>query len=152
MPRPKGSMNKEKVAVPVEPVPFEYEKHGDDVNYHKVITGGEIPIVSHTEDYVVPLAMGGYNTTTLPYIPSEHQHQEIARNVLVVNNDLLFFVEGKVRLQTASNQNVVADQTRLVWAKDSDEAIKKFTDYYVNLSNEIERYSLVGAKISEAIK
>lgn len=65
----------------------------------------------------------------------------------------LFLVEGLVRMQriTGDGGVVQVDQKRIIWANDVDEAMAKFQNYFRNLSNPSETYTVVRAIGSEAI-
>ena len=65
----------------------------------------------------------------------------------------LYLIEGLVRMHPhAQNRGAVqAEQRRIVWANDIDEAIEKFGAYFRDLSNANEYYVVVRAGGSEAI-
>jgi len=66
----------------------------------------------------------------------------------------LYMINGLVRLEQNTGVEVLrqeADQMRLVWALNDDEAVEKFTRYFTDLSNANERYVVLGVAITESI-
>lgn len=66
----------------------------------------------------------------------------------------LYMINGRVRLEQNTGIEIArqdADQMRLVWAVDDEEAVSKFTRYFSDLSNANERYTVLGVSITEAI-
>ena len=66
----------------------------------------------------------------------------------------LYLVNGRVRLEQNMGADVSrqeADQTRLVWALNDEEAVSKFTTYFSDMSNASQRYTVLFSSITEAI-
>ena len=66
----------------------------------------------------------------------------------------LYMINGRVRLEQNTGVDVIrqeADQMRLVWALNDDEAVEKYTRYFADLSNAGERYVVLGVSITESI-
>lgn len=65
--------------------------------------------------------------------------------------NLIFLVEGKVRLDQLGDPAVFSDQRRIVSAANIDEALAKFVAYFESMSNDSQRYTVVQAGGSETI-
>ena len=64
----------------------------------------------------------------------------------------LFLITGQVRLDRRGQAPITAEQTRLVFANNFQEAVAKYSSYFAGMSNPAERYTVVGAGGSEAIR
>ena len=140
MARPKGSKNKVDTdnAAPQE---FDYE--GSDSLYQQVMSSGAVAPKfedpANVLDDVVARAE-----------PSVIQPRTAPPTVTVATS-ATFLVEGKVRLDQEGSAPVVADQRRIVNAANADEALSKFVNYFTNMSNPVQRYTVVQAGASETI-
>lgn len=63
----------------------------------------------------------------------------------------LFYVTGRVRLTPRVGEPVVAEQSRLVWARNDEQAVEKFGKYFQKLSDANGNYQVLGATVTEAI-
>lgn len=66
----------------------------------------------------------------------------------------LYLINGRVRLEQNMGADVArqeADQTRLVWANSDDEAVSKFNNYFSDMSNASQRYTVLFSSITEAL-
>jgi hypothetical protein len=112
---------------------FDYEK--SEELYHQVMLQGAVatPQVMNAQAAPAP-------APTFPeYTP------------WVAPNSLIFFVEGKVRLDQEGASAIFSDQRRIVNAANIDEAIQKFMNYFSGMSNPSQRYTVVAVTASEAI-
>jgi len=129
MARPKGSKNK--TADAVNDTEFNYDD--SDFLYQQVMTNGDTdPDYEHE-------------------MPMEFTRNAVEPTPSSVVTSTTFFVEGKVRLDQDGNAPVFADQRRIVNAANVDEALSKFVNYFTNMSNQIQRYTVVQAAASETI-
>ena len=139
MGRPKFSKNKSKDVFPT-PVEFNYEEQT-------------------SESYVNVNAA----TTSMPQIASvaqeEYEYSEQSQTAMMSSSstpnhvhDKLFLIVGNVRLDPAGRAPITAEQTRLVFANDFNQAVAKFSTYFAELSNAAECYTVIGATGSEAIR
>lgn len=129
MARPKGSKNK--TADAVNDTEFNYDD--SDFLYQQVMTND-----ATDPDYEHEMPMEFTRNAVEPTPPA-------------VVTSTTFFVEGKVRLDQDGNAPVFADQRRIVNAANVDEALSKFVNYFTNMSNQIQRYTVVQAVASETI-
>ena len=135
MARPKGVKNKSTD----DSVEFNYED-SDALYRHVMSTGAaasgpmrdEIDLALQTAEPVV------YTAAPAPAVFAQ-------------SPSLIYLVEGKVRLDQDGSPPIVADQRRIVNAANVDEALNKFVNYFVGMSNPIQRYSVVQAAASETI-
>jgi hypothetical protein len=141
MARPKGSTNKPKTEE--KPVEFDYETEAD-----KAYANAMSPSVSHTPSLHT-------NRAEFDYAEDEgapvQQQTQVSSSVLDVSLNL-FIVNGRVRLDRSGQDPVVADQQRLVYAHNFNEAAMKYNSYFVSMSNGAERYSVISIGGSEAIR
>lgn len=65
----------------------------------------------------------------------------------------LFLINGLVRLEplVANRAAAQAEQHRLVWAHDLEQAMQKYTKYFTDLGTKTERYVVLNMAASEAI-
>lgn len=128
MGRPKA--NKETT---VAQTPPEFDYDSSEELYSKVMSAGATqapePTISNTVN-VDPVV------TTAPPAPQPN---------------LTFLVEGKVRLDQEGANPIFADQRRIVNARNVDEAIQKFMNYFSNMSNHTQRYMVIQVAASETI-
>lgn len=145
MARPKGSKNKPKEQEVVE---FDYEKM-DDGAYSAMMS---MPHVNPAEAGVVTINIPSPKVENIA--PTTVPVYDITFGGSMQKSDLeLFSIEGRVRLdQVGSEEPIFSDQKRLVWASNFDEAVAKFSNYFRGLSNNNQRYSVVHAGGTEAIK
>ena len=144
MARPKGSKSKPKEQEIVE---FDYDKM-DDSAYSAIMStphanpteaGATINMTTPTPENIVPSTVPVYDIT----FGGSMQKSDLE----------LFSIEGRVRLdQVGLEEPIFSDQKRLVWASNFDEAVAKFSNYFRGLSNHNQRYSVVHAGGTEAIK
>lgn len=140
MPRPKGSKNKPKEAQPVE---FNYEEEADQA-YAAAMTPTaqtQQPVrveFDYTEDEGAPMVAA--------------VQAGAAPRPMFDTSANMFLINGRVRLDRAGQDPVVAEQQRLVYAHNFNEAVMKYTAYFTSLSNPNERYTVIGAGGSEAIR
>lgn len=145
MPRPKGSKNKPKE----ELVEFDYEKM-DDSAYSSIMSmpHKNAPEVEQFEAVAPPPSVA-----TMVKEPVSTMSGLFGGQVSSQKNQDLFMIEGRVRLdQIGAEEPIFSDQKRLVWASDFNEAVGKFSDYFRGLSNQNQRYSVVHAGGTEAIR
>ena len=66
----------------------------------------------------------------------------------------LYLITGTVRMdpKVPGRSHAQAEQQRLVWANDVNDAMRKYTDHFRNLTNDAENYSVIGMVGSEAIQ
>ena len=97
------------------------------------------------------------NGTILEPRIQEYKEQEINHPIPEVTyasvpiQNLIFFVEGKIRLDQEGASAIFSDQRRIVNASNVDDAINKFVKYFVNMSNPSQRYTIVEVVASETI-
>lgn len=146
MPRPKGSKNKQKEQL----VEFDYEKM-DDSAYSSLMS---MPHKNAEEiekfDAGMVLAKdAAIVNTPVPTMTTLFGGSMTAN----AKEQDLFLIEGRVRLdQIGAEEPIFSDQKRLVWASDFNEAVGKFSNYFRGLSNQNQRYSVVAAGGTEAIR
>ena len=139
MARPKGSKNKPAPAAPTE---FNYED--SDALYQHVMSGSSVAATPIRDE--ADLAVAQYDEPTTLNV-------EAPPGTLPTYGQKLefFLVEGKVRLDQDGTTPIVADQRRIVLARNIDEALNKFVRYYSAMSNPVQRYTVVQASGSETI-
>jgi hypothetical protein len=114
---------------------FNYED--DDAEYQKtMLSTPQTSSVVYTPETI--------DTTSLPEISSSTP----ASNQVVSS---IYFVEGKIRLDQDGGGPIFSDQRRIVNASNVDEAIQKFANYFVGMSNPVQRYTVVTVAASETI-
>jgi hypothetical protein len=138
MARPKGSKNK--TADAVNDTEFNYDD--SDFLYQQVMTNGA---TDPDYEHEMPMEFTGNLDILAADIPAAEPIPP------AVVTSTTFFVEGKVRLDQDGNAPVFADQRRIVNAANVDEALSKFVNYFTNMSNQIQRYTVVQAAASETI-
>lgn len=141
MPRPKGSKNKEKVVVMEQPREFDYERDDSafDTAYRPAITSAEArPEPAWT--MAVPEPM-----TVAPVVSSIPAYSNVTPS--------LYLVEGDVQLQprVPGRGSVVAKQTRIVRATSDIQAVEKYSNYFVGLSDAESAYVVLRAAAMEVI-
>lgn len=143
MPRTKGSKNKPKTP---EAIPFDYESDGNDDVYQNIMSGS-VPttmVARQAPPSMHPTLAVDFNMNETP---SYHLPPLVNGKL-----DQLFFIEGRVRLDVmGSPEPVFSEQKRLVWAESFDDAVRKFSTYFASLSNNSQRYTVIGAGGTEAI-
>lgn len=149
MPRPKGSKNKPKEQEIVE---FDYEKLDDAVYSSLMSTPHAKSAEPETITINMPPPTAENMVYTGPVIPVQSMtFGEV--NMKADSNLELFSIEGRVRLdQIGAEEPIFSDQKRLVWASSFDEAVAKFSNYFKGLSTYNQRYSVVHAGGTEAIR
>jgi len=73
-------------------------------------------------------------------------------NPVAAGGSTLYFVEGMVQAITdngTSKQH--AQQSRIVWANNAQDAMQKYTNYFASLNNPTTFYSVINMACSEAI-
>lgn len=137
MGRPKGSKNKSKIAEPVE---FDYEQEAEQA-------------------YASAMNPGAPQIAATPGVEFDYAELDEAGGVAVRAGatpvslgDSVFLIVGSVRLDRQGQAPITAEQTRIVYASDFNQAVAKFTSYFAGLSNATDRYTVVGASGSEAIR
>lgn len=133
MGQPKNSKKKPKVPVQ-ERVEFNYEDETVDAAYNTAINS---PSAAPQSVYEYAMEEQGASVNTpLTYAPQTS----------------LFLINGHVRLTRQGQEPITAEQTRIVEARDFNEAVSKYNNYFASLSNPNEIYTVVGAGGSEAIR
>lgn len=118
------------------PTEFNYEE--DDSFYQNIMSStptAQPSSLTYTSESI--------NTTTMPEISAP-----IAPIPTVSS---IYLVEGKIRLDQDGSGPIFSDQRRIVNASNVDEAIQKFANYFVNMSNPVQRYTIVNVAASETI-
>lgn len=138
MARPRGSKNK--TENPVEDVQ-EFQYNESEQLYHQLMTGELIPVNTETTEEIVQTM--NFAPTTMTQVLQTVSVQTTA--------SALFLVEGKVRLDRVGEAPIVADQRRIVNAHNVDDALEKFVNYFINMSNGDQSFSIVQAAASETI-
>jgi hypothetical protein len=66
----------------------------------------------------------------------------------------LYLIEGTVQMRPLQpgRQPIQAEQRRIVWANNIDEAIQKYSSYFSSLNTALEVYVVLNAAGSEAIR
>ena len=149
MARPKGSKNKPKEQEAVE---FDYEQM-DDTAYSSIMsTPHKNPAETGTIVVNIPPPAAENIVYATPAIPV--QSMSFGEVKMKTDSNLeLFSIEGRVRLdQIGAEEPIFSDQKRLVWASSFDEAVAKFSNYFKGLSTYNQRYSVVHAGGTEAIR
>jgi hypothetical protein len=114
-----------------QPPEFDYDK--SEELYQQVMS----------QEAVTPQVMNAQAALALPTFPEY--------TPWVAPSSLVFFVEGKVRLDQEGASAIFSDQRRIVNASNIDEAIQKFMNYFSGMSNPSQRYTVVEVTASEAI-
>lgn len=137
MARPKGSKNK--TVEPLQPA-AEFNYEDSDALYQQVMSRGAVAPAFEDPANVVEDITARYDVGAVlaPVVPP-------------IAASTIFLVEGKVRLDQDGNSPVLADQRRIVIAANVDEALSKFVNYFANMSNPTQRYTVVQAGASETI-
>lgn len=116
---------------------FNYQD--DDAMYQKIMSGAPADLktssVNHAPEFVA--------TTNVPEVP--------ASAGMVAPLSSIYFVEGKIRLDQDGSGAIFSDQRRVVNASNVDEAIQKFVNYFVGMSNPVQRYTVITVAASETI-
>ena len=142
MARPKGSSNKSKTEKLVE---FDYCEETEQSNSAPPqLSISQAPSnnlsgrveFDYSEDEGAPMPI--QSQTTYPLQPS------------VMPN--LFLINGRVRMERAGSAPIEAEQQRIVYASNFIEATAKYNAYFTSLSSPGERYTVIGAGGSEAIR
>lgn len=141
MARPKGSSNKPKAEKPAE---FNYEEEAD-----RAYANAMNPTVQHTAPSI--------QTNRAEFDYAEEQGAPIQQQVQVAHpvHDTsmnMFLVTGRVRLDRPGQEAVVAEQQRLVYARNFNEAAMKYNMYFASMSNTNDRYTVISVGGSEAIR
>ena len=136
MARPRGSSNKAKVEKPVE---YDYEAEVDNT-----YTAPMNPTISPAPNPTI-------NRTEFEYDESVSAPVSV-QNPQSYSTSNLFLISGRVRMERAGSAPIEADQQRIVYANNFVEAVAKYTAYFTSLSSPGERYTVIGAGGSEAIK
>lgn len=128
-----------KVSKTSEPQEFNYEEEVEQTQTHiNVETASPVPQPVRVEfDYSEETEIGAGLNQSGP-ITSE--------------STTMFLINGNVRLDRNGQASVTAQQTRLVYANDFNQAVAKFSTYFASMSNAHERYTVIGAAGSEAIR
>jgi hypothetical protein len=143
MARPRGSSNKAKVEKPVE---FDYEAEVN--NTYTIATNSNILQVSNPDiNRINPVI----NRTEFEYDESVSAPVSV-QNPQSYSTSNLFLISGRVRMERAGSAPIEADQQRIVYANNFVEAVAKYTAYFTSLSSPGERYTVIGAGGSEAIR
>ena len=149
MARPKGSKNKPKEQEVVE---FDYDRM-DDAAYSSLMS---TPHANPAESGTITINIPPPNAETMVYTSPAIPLQPVSFgevNMKTDSNLELFSIEGRVRLdQVGVEEPIFSDQKRLVWASSFDEAVGKFSNYFKGLSTYNQRYSVVHAGGTEAIR
>ena len=141
MPRPKGSKNKS--TIEQQPREFDYERDDAffDSNHQQLVDTSNPPVESWTlESSPPPPSMSSFVTDALPSdripIPT------------------LYLVEGEVQMQPREpgRGSMVAKQFRIVHASSEDQAVRKFSNYFRELSDSSGVYTVLRAAAMEAIQ
>jgi hypothetical protein len=114
-----------------EPTEFNYED--DDAVYNQIMTS----------------AVTQYPTVVYDN-PSEGVTMSVGQGIAAPLN-LIYLVEGKVRLDQEGSGPIFSDQRRIVNATNVDEAIQKFVNYFAGMSSPVQRYTVVTVAGSETI-
>jgi hypothetical protein len=137
-----------------------------------VIAGEDISILSEIDDNFAHNALKS-NTTPVQQQPAPKkkgpkpgfmqekiasaaaalaaQQQPVAN--LPIGGSNLYFVEGMVQAVTGGGTSKQhAQQNRIVWADNPQEAMQKYSAYFASLNNPTTFYSVVNMACSEAIK
>lgn len=122
--------------VAAEVVEFNYDD--SDALYSQVMTTGASSATAPA--WHVPVSA----------VTVQEVHTSPAPSAPIMQPSTIFLVEGKVRLDQATGP-VFSDQRRIVSATDIDAAIQKFMNYFSNMSNPTQRYTVVTASASETI-
>jgi hypothetical protein len=138
MARPKGSKNK---TVEARQPAAEFNYEDSDALYQQVMSRGAVAPAFEDPANVVEDITARYDVGAV-----------LAPAVPPVAASSIFLVEGKVRLDQDGNSPVLADQRRIVIAANVDEALSKFVNYFANMSNAAQRYTVVQAGASETIQ
>lgn len=139
MPRPKGSKNKPKTNELVE---FNYEDESSQ---------------TYTPEMMPAPSQQMTNNVEFDYAEDEGVHMPTTMSAQLArptsdNSANLYLITGKVRMDRAGQDPIIADQQRIVYAHNFNEAVAKYTAYFSSLNNQNERYTVVGASVSEAIR
>jgi hypothetical protein len=141
MARPKGSPNKPKTEKPAE---FNYEEEAD-----RAYANAMNPATQHVA------TPNQTNRAEFDYAEEEGApaQQQVQPAYPMHDTSLnLYLISGRVRLERNGQAPVIADQQRLVFALNFNEAAMKYNSYFVSMSNAAERYSVDSMSGSEAIR
>lgn len=142
MARPKGSSNKSKTEKPIE---FDYGEEAERSNFapsHLSISQAPSDSLSNRVEF-------DYSEDEGAPMPVQIQ-TTYAQQPSVMPN--LFLINGRVRMERAGSAPIEADQQRIVYASNFVEAVAKYNAYFTSLSSPGERYTVIGAGGSEAIR
>lgn len=140
MGRPKGSPNKPKT--PQQLVEFNYEDEAgqSDAPTNRIVEQqrNAQPAVNREEfDYGAAVAENAPINAPQSYSPP-------GSNV--------FLVTGRVRMDRVGQEPITAEQVRIVYANNYNEAALKFNNYFISMSSNTERYTVLNISMSEAIR
>ncbi len=117
----------------------EFNYQDDDETYQRIMSGAsadiKTPSAKPAPEFV---ATTNVSEVSIP-----------AASISVASS--IYFVEGKIRLDQDGSSAVFSDQRRIVNASNVDEAIQKFVNYFVGMSNPVQRYTAVSVVASETI-
>jgi hypothetical protein len=140
MPRPKGSKNK---SVSQEPVVFDYENEEPSQINQEVTAASDAAYKAQAE----------YDFADEEGLPSDLIEFSDERALPPkINNQSLYFIEGNIRLEQVGSEPVSSDQTRIVWGNSLNEALNKYATYFHGMSNANQRYTVVEARGTEALR
>ena len=142
MARPKGSSNKTKTEKPVE---FDYEEEAERSNSAPL----QLSISQAPSDSLSDRLEFDYSEDEGAPMPVQIQ-TTYAQQPSVMPN--LFLINGRVRMERAGSAPIEAEQQRIVYASNFVEAVAKYNAYFTSLSSPGERYTVIGAGGSEAIR
>lgn len=142
MARPKGSSNKSKTEKPIE---FDYGEEAERSNSAPL----QLSISQAPSDSLSSRVEFDYSEDEGAPMPVQIQ-TTYAQQPSVMPN--LFLINGRVRMERAGSAPIEADQQRIVYASNFVEAVAKYNAYFTSLSSPGERYSVIGAGGSEAIR
>lgn len=118
-----------------------------------------------TEEQILPLGSDDFASTEPAAEPVKQRRRpgpvprsastaDAPKEMVSVNNEKLFLVEGNVRLVPIPGEGaaVSSDQRRLVWAQNDDDAVAKYVAYFNEMSTFRGRYIVAGVSVTEAIR
>ena len=118
-----------------EQVPTELNSKDDDAEYQEIM-------LSTPQTYSVTYAPVSVDTISVPEISIPAASQNVSS---------IYLVEGKIRLDQDGLSPIFSDQRRVINAFNIDEALQTFTNYFVGMSNPVQRYTVVTATALETI-
>lgn len=92
-------------------------------------------------------------TTISPTVSTSYFDEDTIVDTRKDMSTKLYFIEGLVQMRPLQpgRQPVQAEQNRIVYALDIDDAIRKYTQYFSSLNTALEMYVVLRASGSEAI-